>query len=74
MVPAGILPVSFSHPTQPRQAAPAPAPIATAENLTGAHGKLKFAKDSAGFLTELKRRVDAYFQRTGKSKNDCWQG
>lgn len=37
------------------------------------HGKLKFAKDSAGFLTALKQRVDAYFQTTGKSKNDCWQ-
>jgi hypothetical protein len=32
-----------------------------------------FAKDAAGFLTELRRRVDDYFTRTGKSRNDSWQ-
>ena len=35
--------------------------------------KVTFAKDAAGFLTELRRRVDDYFRRTGKSTNDCWQ-
>jgi linoleoyl-CoA desaturase len=35
--------------------------------------RLKFAKDSTGFLNELKRRVDGYFTTSGKSPNDCWQ-
>ena len=43
------------------------------ESPSLANGKLKFAKDSAGFLNTLKGRVDEYFQRTGKSRNDCWQ-
>ena len=33
----------------------------------------KFPKDEAGFLTELRRRTDAYFEATGKSERDCWQ-
>jgi linoleoyl-CoA desaturase len=32
-----------------------------------------FGQDAAGFLTELRRRVDDYFRRTGQSRNDCWQ-
>jgi hypothetical protein len=41
----------------------------------GADGpqKVTFGKDAAGFLTELLRRVDDYFVRTGKGKNDSWQ-
>src|SRR4051794_27890492 len=35
--------------------------------------KVTFGKDAAGFLTELRQRVDEYFARTGKSRNDCWQ-
>jgi linoleoyl-CoA desaturase len=33
----------------------------------------KFPKDGAGFLTELRRRSDAYFAETGRSERDCWQ-
>ena len=35
--------------------------------------KVTFAKDAAGFLTELRRRMNDYFQRTGKGTRDCWQ-
>jgi linoleoyl-CoA desaturase len=34
--------------------------------------KVIFSKDAAGFLTELRRRVDHYFMRTGKSRNGGW--
>jgi linoleoyl-CoA desaturase len=34
--------------------------------------KPKFPKDEAGFLTELRRRVDAYFAG-GRRPRDCWQ-
>lgn len=47
-------------------APPAPAPA-------GAPRKVTFGKDAAGFLTELRRRVDDYFVRTGKRKTDSWQ-
>lgn len=74
MGPAGILPTSPSSLLPPRADALRPTandPIpAAAETPTS---RLKFAKDSAGFLNELKRRVDDYFTRTGKSPNDCWQ-
>jgi linoleoyl-CoA desaturase len=53
--------------------APNQAPALGSAQSTHPTGKLKFAKDSAGFLPELKRRVDDYFARTGKSRNDCWQ-
>lgn len=33
----------------------------------------KFPKDEAGFLSELRRRTDNYFAKTGKSERDCWQ-
>jgi linoleoyl-CoA desaturase len=35
--------------------------------------KVTFAKDAAGFLTELRRGVEDYFARTGKGKTDSWQ-
>src|SRR6185436_5727576 len=35
--------------------------------------KVIFSKDAAGFLTELRRRVDDYFLRTGKSRNGGWR-
>jgi linoleoyl-CoA desaturase len=34
--------------------------------------KVTFAKDAAGFLTEVRRRVDEYFDRTGKGRKDSW--
>jgi hypothetical protein len=48
---------------------------ATTQVLPGADGpqKVTFGKDAACFLTELRRRVDDYFRRTGKNRNDCWQ-
>lgn len=48
---------------------------ATTQAAPGADGprKVTFGKDAAGFLTELRLRVDDYFRRTGKSRNDCWQ-
>ncbi|QJW95453.1 fatty acid desaturase family protein [Frigoriglobus tundricola] len=33
----------------------------------------KFPKDEAGFMTELRRRADAYFAETGRSERDCWR-
>lgn len=33
----------------------------------------KFPRDEDGFLTELRRRTDAYFKETGRSERDCWQ-
>ena len=33
----------------------------------------KFPRDDDGFLTELRRRADAYFVETGRSERDCWQ-
>ncbi len=35
--------------------------------------RLKFPKDQAGFLAELRRRVDAYFAETGNSPRDSWR-
>src|SRR4051812_21399070 len=72
MGPGGILPTTHIHLPQIRsdsaapEAEPVPREIDTPD-------RLKFAKDSAGFLNELKRRVDGYFIRTGKNPNDCWQ-
>jgi linoleoyl-CoA desaturase len=34
--------------------------------------RLKFGDDS-GFQTALRRKVDAYFQSTGKPRRDCWR-
>lgn len=44
------------------------APTATAE----APQRLKFPRDEAGFLNELRRRVDVYFA-DGRSRRDCWR-
>ncbi len=33
----------------------------------------KFPKDQAGFHAELRRRVDAWFQHSGRPQRDCWQ-
>ncbi len=74
MGPAGILPTTLANLSTPRQEAIAPSSVGPiAHGHEPATGRLKFAKDSAGYLTELKRRVDDYFVRTGKSPNDCWQ-
>ncbi len=74
MGPAGILPTSTftSSPLRSDVLPPVQADVihAVADTPTS---RLKFAKDSAGFLNELKRRIDAYFTATGKSPNDCWQ-
>jgi linoleoyl-CoA desaturase len=69
MIPAGILPTSL-NPSLPTMSE-SPAPPAPAPEAPGT--RLKFAKDQAGFLPALKRRVDDYFTRTGKSPRDCWQ-
>ncbi len=34
--------------------------------------RVKYQRDNA-FQAELRRRVDGYFDRTGKSRRDCWQ-
>src|SRR3954463_7195685 len=34
--------------------------------------RLKFNK-SDGFQAELRRRVDAFFESTGRRRRDCWQ-
>jgi len=34
--------------------------------------KIKFS-NAERFVKELKRRIDAYFDETGKSRRDCWQ-
>lgn len=34
--------------------------------------RVKYARDYA-FQTEVRKRVDDYFRRTGKSPRDCWQ-
>jgi len=36
------------------------------------YSPLKFSA-SDRFVRELRKRVDAYFEQTGKSKRDCWQ-
>src|ERR1043165_9110941 len=40
--------------------------------MTPTAPKLKFTA-SAAFLRELRKRVDAYFQRTGRPRRDCAQ-
>jgi linoleoyl-CoA desaturase len=61
--------VSAIPPEGPSPGAEAPA----AGRVGSGRRKVTFAKDAAGFLTELRRRVDDYFTRTGKSRNDSWQ-
>jgi linoleoyl-CoA desaturase len=74
MGPAGILPNVQFNPSQARNEAGAPIALEhVASEVDTTPNRLKFAKDSAGFLNALKARVDAYFVRTGKSPNDCWQ-
>jgi linoleoyl-CoA desaturase len=51
--------------SQAASAVPTPAPAAKA-------AKLKFSP-SDRFLRELRRRVDAYFERSGRSRRDCPQ-
>ncbi|MFI5381953.1 MAG: fatty acid desaturase family protein [Tepidisphaerales bacterium] len=46
-------------------------PAATAARSSGDH-KLKFSSGE-GFLAELRKRVDAYFQQTGRPRRDCPQ-
>lgn len=65
----GKFPVNLSRHAEPTTDAAIPE---TGEVLVR-DTRLKFAKDTAGFLPELKRRVDGYFDKTGKSKNDNWQ-
>jgi linoleoyl-CoA desaturase len=71
------------HPSSTPPADPTPVPAdppdgPTAEApVTAGEGsrrrKVTFAKDAAGFLTELRRRVEDYFARTGEAKTDSWQ-
>jgi linoleoyl-CoA desaturase len=56
----------------PRVALPTP----TADNPTApteSVGRPKFPRDEVGFLTELRRRVDAYFATTKLRDRDNWQ-
>ncbi|AWM37803.1 acyl-CoA desaturase [Gemmata obscuriglobus] len=59
----------------PSHTATAPPPTALAPpNVSPATDpRPKFPKDEAGFMTELKRRADAYFVETGQSERDCWR-
>jgi linoleoyl-CoA desaturase len=61
------IPVTNSNP-DPGPSAEAPAP-----GDVDRRRKVTFAKDASGFLIELRRRVEDYFQRTGKAKTDSWQ-
>ncbi len=49
------------------QSTPSSSPVLAAD-----HGTLKFSP-SDRFLRELRRRVDAYFERTGRPRRDCPQ-
>jgi linoleoyl-CoA desaturase len=66
-----------SHPNDPTRASgagagsPGQGPDAPAGDVSGPR-KVTFSKDAAGFLIELRRRVDDYFRRTGKSRNGGW--
>jgi len=58
--------------TRPRPTLSAP----TADNPTApteSVGRPKYPRDEAGFLTELRRRVDAYFAQTRTRDRDNWQ-
>lgn len=46
--------------------ATSPAPIAAL------HERVKFSRDNA-FQVEVRRRVDEYFRRSGRTQRDCWQ-
>jgi len=74
MGPVGIFPQPLVQSTELRHAA-AVSTITEAAlpTLDRNATRLKFAPDADGFLSELKRRIDGYFTRTGKSPNDCWQ-
>ena len=75
MGPASSFPLNLSRPPVfiPEVVPPISPKASVPPPTVNQPNKLKFAKDSAGFLIDLKRRVDGYFQRTGKSKNDNWQ-
>jgi linoleoyl-CoA desaturase len=66
-IPAFTLSGRHLDPSKPAPQESRAAPVDTHQ------GRLKFAKDTAGFLNELKRRVADYFAATGKRANDCWQ-
>src|SRR4051812_22841938 len=51
--------------------APAPAPL-TSHTATNNRLNLKF-NGSDKFVRELRKRVDAYFEKTGKRRRDCPQ-
>src|SRR6185437_11393157 len=58
---------------EPAHMQPTPAISAKLDNLHPGvthDSPLKFSS-SDGFIKELRKRVDAYFERTGKSKRDC---
>jgi linoleoyl-CoA desaturase len=56
---------------QPEAAAPAP-PASSASAGTDTCPTLKFSA-SDRFIYELRRRVDAYFEKTGRNRRDCPQ-
>ena len=69
---------AFMHPSSTPPADPTPVPADPPDGpnaetpVTAGEGgrrrKVTFAKDAAGFLTELRRRVDDYFARTGEAE------
>ena len=50
-----------------------PTPAAGDDTPPRTDARPKFPRDDDGFLTELRRRADAYFVETGRSERDCWQ-
>jgi linoleoyl-CoA desaturase len=59
---------------------PTPLPLATQTPAVSAppsaeapEQRPKFPKDEAGFLSELRRRADDHFAKTGRNERDCWQ-
>lgn len=73
MTPVGILPTITPRTQSPVSPASHPQEDAPTAVATGPSGRLKFARDEAGFLTTLKQRVANYFSETGKRPNDNWR-
>lgn len=65
----------------PRASDPhASSPLATSRDdassvsgTPGSNARPKFPKDTQGFYSELRNRVDAYFAVEGRRPQDCWQ-
>jgi linoleoyl-CoA desaturase len=75
MQSVGTIPSSSLERTQSRATSNTPhsQEVAPPSSATSPPGRLKFARDSAGFLNALKQRVAEYFTQTGKRPNDNWR-